>query len=77
MRIHPFQSQILIVVFLLSVPNERRRQLIMDTFLSGSDNTTSALGQLVKRLQEALAKTEEFDVLTALPSGGGRSMLKP
>lgn len=49
----------------------------MDTFLSGSDNTTSALGQLVKRLQEALAKTEEFDVLTALPSGGGRSMLKP
>jgi len=43
----------------------------MDTFLAGSDSANSALSQLVKRLQEALAKTEEFDVLTALPSGGG------
>lgn len=47
--------------------------MIMDTFLSGSDNANSALSHLVKRLQEALAKAEESDVLTALPSGGGES----
>lgn len=57
--------------FHVSVSDEQRRQLIMDTFLAGSDSANSALSQLVKRLQEALAKTEEFDVLTALPSGGG------
>lgn len=48
----------------------------MDTFLSGSDNANSALSQLVKRLQEALAKAEEFDVLTALPSGGGKPVFR-
>lgn len=45
--------------------------MIMDAFLIGNDNTNSPLSHLVKRLQEALGKAEEFDVLTALPSGGG------
>lgn len=42
----------------------------MEAFNSAESAADSPLTALVKRLQEALGRTEEFDVLTALPSGG-------
>ena len=42
----------------------------MKAFLSSASASESPLTSLVKRLQEALGRAEEFDVLTALPSGG-------
>ena len=53
-----------------TVDNENRRRLIMEAFMSAESASDSPLTALVKRLQEALGRAEEFDVVTALPSGG-------
>lgn len=42
----------------------------MEAFNSTENAADSPLTALVKRLQEALGRAEEFEVLTALPSGG-------
>ena len=52
------------------VSNETRRKIIMDSFLSSSGAGEAAFASLIKRLQEALGRAEESDVVTALPSGG-------
>jgi E3 ubiquitin-protein ligase TRIP12 len=44
----------------------RRQRLLFDTFSERFDNTNeqSALGVLVKKLQEALTRIEAYDVVT-------------
>lgn len=60
----------------LTVTNENRQDLILRAFMTHDSGTEVALSALVKRLQEALGRAEEFDVVTALPSGGGEPVYR-
>ena len=48
----------------------QRRRLISQAFMHGEGSGDAAFISLVRRLQEALGKAEQFDVVSALPSGG-------
>lgn len=48
---------------------EARRHIIMNAFMGKLGAGETAFASLIKRLQEALSRAEDSDVVTALPSG--------